>query len=419
MTYVLLSLGSRGDVVPMVTLGRELRRRGEQVKVVGLAEYAVLAERASLAFEPVRATLAETLWVDRPWVRRAMLAQSGLMYLGMLERFTSSATRVADAILRAIRPGDVVVTGLVTLDAAQALAATGEISTALALFSPVLPSADPESTIWAMPLLGAGLINQVVSRIGWGLGSRLSALVGRQIRTRLGLDTSSGRVKDNPLPPLLLGTSPVLVPNATDWPAGLVQTGAWRAPDDPGADLPDEVTAFLAAGEPPVYVGFGSMPAADPAADLALFVRAARRARCRLVVQPPPGVRLDDTIDQYDDVLSLPELPHARLFPHLAGIVHHGGAGTTVAALRAGLPSAMVPHLGDQGYWGRRVARLGAGPLPVPRRQLTEASLARLITSVAEGAEAVGRRRRAGELSARLDAERGTAVAADAVQGLA
>src|SRR5205823_6139108 len=122
--------------------------------------------------------------------------------------------------------------------------------------------------------------------------------------------------------------------------------------------------AFLAAGPPPVIVGFGSMVPADPAA-LAIVVTAAlRRAGLRAVVQGLP-------VAAAPDLHVVGETPHGALFPRLAGVVHHGGAGTTAAALRAGVPSLLCPFFGDQSYWAGRVAALGVGPAPVPSKRLT------------------------------------------------
>lgn len=218
--------------------------------------------------------------------------------------------------------------------------------------------------------------------------------------------------------PILLAADPVLAPPAPDRPAGVRQTGFWTHPADataPTAPPPGDggrLESFLAAGTAPVYVGFGSCPAADPAADQRMFVAAARRAGVRLVLQPPP----DAAPEAGDDVLLLGEYPHELLFPRMAAVVHHGGAGTTAAAIRAGVPSGVVPHLGDQGYWGRRVVALGAGPRPVPRARLTTGRLARLLREVT-GPDAPGMRRTARHLASQLRTD-GAERAAEAILGL-
>ncbi|WP_141631213.1 glycosyltransferase [Mobilicoccus pelagius] len=236
--------------------------------------------------------------------------------------------------------------------------------------------------------------------------------------------------------PILLAADPALVPPAPDRPVGVRQTGFWTLPSDdvpaprgggaaaaapgrPGGSRVHEggpattarLEEFLAAGPPPVYVGFGSCPAADPAADQRMFVAAARRAGVRVVLQPPPGA----APEAGDDVLVLGEYPHERLLPRMAAVVHHGGAGTTAAAVRAGVPSAVVPHLGDQGYWGRRIADLGAGLRPVPRARLTTERLARLLAEVT-GPDAPAMRRAAQDLAARLRTD-GAERAADLLLG--
>lgn len=416
MTYVLLALGSRGDVMPMVALAGELSGRGERATIVGLAEYAPLAARSGAGFEPISASLEEAMWLGRPWARRAMIAQPGLMYLGMRERLARSAPQVADAILRTVAPGDVVVSGLATMDAAVALASTGQVQAVAALFSPVLPSADPEATVLASVTVGASPLTRLASGAGWALSSRLSAGSGREVRRRLGLGRpwSTGPAAAVRRLPILLATSPTVTPAATEWPPGVRQTGFWTAPEPADWRPPAELCDFLDAGMPPVYVSFGTCPAADPAGDVRLFVCAARRAGQRLVVHPPSGI----AVDLPEDVLRLSEVPHGWLFPRMAGVIHHGGAGTTASALRAGVPSAAVPHLGDQGYYGRRIARLGVGPAPVGRSRLTAARLANLIRAVTSGPDAVRMRARAADLGSRLSQERGTAQAVDLLQAL-
>ena len=127
--------------------------------------------------------------------------------------------------------------------------------------------------------------------------------------------------------------------------------------------MPPALAAFLAAGPAPVYLGFGSMPDADPAGLVAALVGGARRAGHRMVLHSGwSRLRATGLLD--DDVLVIDDVPHSLLFPRMAAVVHHGGAGTTAAALRAGVAAVVIPLFADQFFWGRRVAALG----PAPRR---------------------------------------------------
>jgi len=172
-----------------------------------------------------------------------------------------------------------------------------------------------------------------------------------------------------------------------------------------GADgwRPDpDLEAFLAAGPPPVYIGFGSMGTDDPAAtarlvldaNVAAGVRAiVRRGWARLLAADPPA-----------SVHFVESVPHAWLLPRVAAAVHHGGAGTTAASLRAGVPTVIVPFHGDQFFWARRVQELGAGPAPITRRRLTVERLAAALVAATSDPALRGR---AAALGERIRAEDG------------
>jgi UDP:flavonoid glycosyltransferase YjiC (YdhE family) len=120
--------------------------------------------------------------------------------------------------------------------------------------------------------------------------------------------------------------------------------------------------------ERPVYLGFGSMATSDPEGVVRTFVETVERLGRRGVISA--GWARLHSRDLPDSVLPIGEVPHRWLFPRMAAVVHHGGAGTTAAAFRAGVPQVVVPHIADQPYWGRRVHELGVGPPPVRRKDL-------------------------------------------------
>lgn len=171
-----------------------------------------------------------------------------------------------------------------------------------------------------------------------------------------------------------------------------------------------ETERFLAAGEPPVFLGLGSMRIRDLDRFAAAVVGAAADAGVRLVLQRGWG-GLGDGIEA-EHVHVLGDTPHDVLFPRVAAVAHHGGAGTTARGLRHGRPTLVLPVNADQRFWGHRIHRLGAGPLPLPERQLTRELLAeRLALLTREGRYA----QRAGALQRQLAEERGRQSAARAV----
>jgi sterol 3beta-glucosyltransferase len=176
--------------------------------------------------------------------------------------------------------------------------------------------------------------------------------------------------------PTLYGFSPTAIPKPADW-QNTVVTGYWFLDAETDWMPPASLTEFLEAGEPPVYIGFGSMGSRNPEATAHLVLQAVEKAgRRAILLSGWGGLRAENVPDS---VYLVDSVPHDWLFPRMAAVVHHGGAGTTAAGLRAGIPTTIVPFFGDQGFWGRRVAELGVGTAPIPRKQLTVEKLAQAI----------------------------------------
>jgi len=151
----------------------------------------------------------------------------------------------------------------------------------------------------------------------------------------------------------------------------------------------------------------------NPEATAQLILQALARTRQRAIMQSGWGGLRSTSVP--DSVFMIDAVPHAWLFPRMAAVVHHGGAGTTSAGLRAGVPSIIVPFFGDQPYWGQRVADLGVGPAPIPYKRLTADRLAQAI-EIAVTDQAM--RQRAAELGSKIRAENGIARAVDVIQQL-
>jgi UDP:flavonoid glycosyltransferase YjiC (YdhE family) len=208
--------------------------------------------------------------------------------------------------------------------------------------------------------------------------------------------------------PLLLAYSPAVVPRPARWGDWIHVTGYWFLDDLGGWMPPADLTEFLETGPPPVFVGFGSNRFPEPEAATRLVVRAlARAGRRGVILAGGSGLATGRLVD---NVLSVDYVPHYWLFTRVCAAVHHGGAGVTGAALRAGLPSVVVPVLVDQPFWAQRVFELGVGPRPIPAKQLTEDALASAIETTADP----GMRRRAGALGEQIRQEDGVARAVEA-----
>jgi vancomycin aglycone glucosyltransferase len=234
------------------------------------------------------------------------------------------------------------------------------------------------SSHWPPILVKSQTLPRWMNRLAWGFNQlvfqrSVLPLINRE-RGAWGLrpqkDALSHLQGERPL----LASARALAPLAADVKGEPVHLGALVLPID-GQTLAPEVEAFLAAGEPPFYIGFGSMPSEDPEGTARMMVEAVRRAGARALIGAGWS-GLNQGFEGARNILVVKDVPHALLFPQLRGVVHHGGAGTTFAVARAGVPQLVVPHAADQFFWGRQVHQLGLGPAPVPRPRLRVESLA-------------------------------------------
>lgn len=171
--------------------------------------------------------------------------------------------------------------------------------------------------------------------------------------------------------------SPSLLPKPSDWPATIDVCGFSTLPHESNYQPPDDLAKFLESGPPPIYIGFGSIVVDNPGKLTQIVFNAVRQTGQRALISKGWGNIGGD--NPPDNVLLLGKCPHDWLFKHVAAVVHHGGAGTTAAGLLLGRPTVIVPFFGDQPFWGSIVSRAGAGPPPVPYKQLTADKLAEAI----------------------------------------
>jgi UDP:flavonoid glycosyltransferase YjiC (YdhE family) len=206
--------------------------------------------------------------------------------------------------------------------------------------------------------------------------------------------------------------SPIISPKPPDWGENIHVCGYWFLDPAPYWQPPAPLINFLEAGAPPVYIGFGSMANRAPQKMAQLVQEALELSGQRGILAAGWG-GLDNT-NLPGNIITLDSVPHAWLFPRMAAVVHHGGAGTTGAGFRAGVPSVLVPHLGDQPFWAKRVSELGIGPVPIPRKQLTSERLAAAITTATTDQ---AMQARAAALGERIRAEDGVARTIEMIEG--
>jgi UDP:flavonoid glycosyltransferase YjiC (YdhE family) len=405
-----IALDTRGGVQPYTALALGLRRAGHDVRLLAPAD----------AVPGIAARGLEAVGLSGP-SESDVRGAGGVAELGTRERnrlMRSRRAETADAArqaLAACADVDLLTGGVGGMVLGVGVAEKLGRPFVEAHLQPLGPptSAFPGPLVALPGWLGAPgrrLSHRLTTR---GVDLMLGA-TARQARTEV-LGLPARPAPPRPGLPVLYGYSPLVVPPAPEWGPERHVTGYWTLPDGDGWTPPPALAAFLAAGPPPVAVGFGSMVGRDPAALAALVVEAVRRAGVRAVLLSGWG-GLDAAGLAGDDVLALDQAPHDWLFPRCAAVVHHGGAGTTGAALRAGVPAVVVPFGVDQPFWASRVVALGTGPAPVPRRRLTVDALAAALRTATTD-EAV--RERAADLGTRIRAEDGVGAAVTHYDALA
>jgi len=387
-------------VAPYTGLGERLRVAGHDVT---LATHEPFRESVQLPFAPIPGDLREIL----PQARGQDGTGSGTGPRALVRLLRIARPLVAemgDGIAAAVRQtrAEVVLLSTVVAPLGYQVAEAAGIPWAGVFLQPVFPTGD-----FGPVLIGgrsAGRLgNRLAGRIAEASAHPLYRGPVRDLRDTLGLPRKGIRRLQREQQhrwPTFHGFSPAVVPRPADWPPSQEVVGYWWPARPAGWTPPPEVQDFLAAGPPPVFVGFGSMAPGHGARLARPVLEAVRAARVRAVVQAGwSGLRADDD----PDVLNVGPMPHDWLFPRVAAVVHHAGAGTTAAALRAGVPAVPVPVLADQPFWARRVHELGVATAPIPLPRLTADRLAAALRA------APALRGRAAEMAGRLRAEDGAA----------
>lgn len=408
---VILALGSRGDVEPCIALARALQGENHEVVILGLDDFQIPIISAGIEFASMSARLPQPHCVPAvlDWAMTHAHYHQIIAVEGVQSWLRSIATDVADSVIDLVRPSDVIISGVLTLDSALALRSALGCRVVVALFAPCVPTRNGPSLVEALMPTRSNVVNRWGGAVPWLIGVRWSRPTGRIVRRRLGLPQQSMmRMLPSALDvPILLAASPMLVPPAADWPSSVRLTGDWATSSRPGWRPPSDLLEFLERRPAALFVGFGSV---GHPSDRQLFIEAAQRARVRIVASRPHG-SLAETGLINRDIYITGETSHAWLFPQMAGIIHHGSEGTTSTALRAGVPSAAVPHQFDQNYYARRLSLLGVGPPAVPRRRLDCDTLAGMMKAMTTGPDATDYQRRAQYFGSRAVLESGTTQA--------
>ncbi len=371
--------GSDGDVRPMIALAAGVRRAGHDVRLIASSvddtDYAPLAERLGVPLDMVPPRMNASIG---DMAKRAGGGANPIKLMRVIlgDTFFPHLDAMHAAALELCATSDVVVGHFAAWHVKAAALETGAPFAAAVLWPGLVPTRD-EPPLW-MPRLAA------LNRFEWWLAITLADVIWKkpaaELYARRGLPAIRHSIPDVLISHQLnlLGASPALWPQASDWGDTHPVCGAFTIPDEaePTA-LPGDFDEFMSEREPPVFLSLGSPEQADPVRSRALLVEAARLSRVRAVIQLKSD-RLE-TGRREGDLYFLPRTSHAALFQRCSFVVHHGGAGTAHTVARAGVPSIAVHFSDEQWSWGDRLYRAGVAMPPLNFFRATPAKLAARI----------------------------------------
>lgn len=418
-------VGSRGDIQPFVALAHELVSAGHEVAIASNADAAELVAASGARFEPIDMDVHEML--SSPQGQRLLSTGKTRKFLDFANQTLAAAGDSAgQGVLRAAKGADAFVAGLGIDDYAIAAGEALGLPVLIGYLAPWLPTAEyPQIMMSRTRPLSRSLgrrLNVASHRItewAYWRGRRNHINAFRRslglADAKLSIVTAASRLGT----PALIAYSAALHPAARDWHPGTVLTGYWRlsprARERLGESQPPPGLAdWLDAGEPPVFIGFGSMPILDPAPVIEAAAEAARRTRSRILIGAgwTELARAGTALPEYMHMVG--DVNHDWLFPRCRAVIHHGGTGTTGAGLTAGRPTWIYSLFFDQPFWGNRVRRLGVGGHSRFRHIRAEP-----LASVVRELDRADIRRRAAALGDQLRREDGVAAAMNVITRVA
>jgi UDP:flavonoid glycosyltransferase YjiC (YdhE family) len=387
MRITFVAVGTRGDVQPYVALAIGLRNAGHKVRIATHHNFQTLVESHGLAYAPLAGDSQAIMGSEAG--HRVMDANVN-PFFNMGRLYELAVPLVHDLLrdaMNALADTDLAIGSPLGYNLAFGPALKLGVPLYGAFVQPIMPTGDFPLPLF--PSLPRQMpLRRVYNRASYPLFMRLMWLFAARMgipayKEITGLPTPHyGQFlnKKSFYGETLFGYSRHVVPKPADWPATYHVCGFWFLDQASQWQPPAELEQFLAAGPPPVYIGFGSMSNRQPAEIAALTIKALQMAGQRGVLLT--GWHGLDQASLPDSIFKIDSVPHDWLFPRMAALVHHGGSGTTGAAFRAGVPQIVVPFSFEQPFWGERTEALGVGVKPIPRKTLTAEKLAAAIERV-------------------------------------
>jgi len=384
MKITILTYGSRGDVQPFIALALGLQKNGHQVKLAAPHRFADFVAAHGIPFVPLAGDPEE---ISKRFTDAGHNAVKTVC--AIRDYVTSIALDVARAAFAACDDADLIIHSFLFTTGGHSLAyMRGIPDVSIQTFPIFAPTrAYPPVALSSLP---PGLLSYfghwLNTQIFWYGGNSGYNQQRKQHPDIFSFDLFWPFDEKPPrrATPLLFAVSPTVLPPARDSATRANVVGYFFLDSPADYQPPADLTRFLDAGPAPVCVTFGSM----------IHRASGRIADCVLDAIQIAGQRAVILTGwdgwkgraSSDDVLFLESAPHDWLLPRCKSVIHHGGAGTTAAGLRAGISNIVIPFAGDQAFWGKRVHAIGAGPRPIPIRALTATRLASALAEAEESA---------------------------------
>jgi UDP:flavonoid glycosyltransferase YjiC (YdhE family) len=383
---VIFTIGTQGDVRPCVALGQGLKRAGYPVRIATSTNFAELVRNAGLQFCPLTANFQAMLEANNS------IGDHGLSLLKIARIFRNQYTKWAahwvQEGLRASEGAGLLIGVSNSILLAKALAEARGIPFAIARLQPVTLSRILPPIMFsvarkqtpAVVTLGA---HYLMFKLLWDV---MRPAINDIVRPQLGLNPYrwyGPYFYDLQIARTINGFSEHVLPRPADWTEVSQVTGYWFL-DQPCWSPSRELQEFIDAGPKPVYIGFGSMVAGSAGAFTETVLEGVKQSGRRAVLATGWGALNGEDGARNEQIFFLRQAPHDYLFPLMSGAVHHGGAGTVAASVRAGIPSVVVPFFGDQPFWAHCLHKRGVAPPALQRKSLTPAELASALKAIEE-----------------------------------
>lgn len=399
MRIAIVCHDTRGGIQPYLGLGIGLKSAGYDVVIVAPKGYLRFVESTGLACRGLAGDVQA--YMNSPEVAEAMERGFWATHKLSMSKFSEMACETARDCLKACADADIIIGGFGGMIIGESVAEKLGVPFVQAHLQPLATTAEYPGILSLKWLRGLGIANRlshaVTKEVFWQLSRSAVNTARREV---LGLPPSrfwsNAGVIRKPGEIIMYGYSPSLLPRPKDWQTGQHITGYWFLDDDAGWSPPEDLTKFIEAGPPPIAIGFGSMISRDAEATTRLALKAAEASGQRVVLIAGWGGL--SKADLPDSAYLIESIPHSWLFPRCSLAVHHGGAGTTGAALRAGIPSVIVPFGADQPFWGWLLSSKHLGTNAGARKHLTHTKLAQAISttlsnkSILERTSEIGRK---------------------------